>query len=81
MNSAHWTRIGDNAFGLGVERFENSDKKPLWRLQITGHPNDILIDIDLKAPDLHAIKRFCDKALADLASDGGRIKQDVEQAA
>lgn len=36
--SGSWTRIGDNSFGLGIKRFEDGDKNPLWRFQIT-HPH------------------------------------------
>jgi hypothetical protein len=72
ITSGSWRRIGDNSLGFGVRRYEDSDKKPLWRFQITRNCNDPLIDIDLRAKDIIEIQKFCESALEDLRTDGGR---------
>lgn len=72
VTTGNWTRIGDNALGFGVKRFEDGDKNPLWRLQITKHHSEVVIDVDCHASDLREIIRFCERAMNDLASDGGR---------
>jgi hypothetical protein len=78
ITSGSWRRIGDNALGMGVKRFEDSDKNGLWRLHITkNNPQHPVIDIDCRPEDLREIKRFCEQALEILAYDGGRDAQDV----
>lgn len=81
ITSGSWSRIGDNALGLGIRRFEDSDKKPLWRFQVTKNASEPVIDIDCRASDLREVMRFCEKAIAELATDGGRVPTITEESA
>lgn len=81
--SGFWTRIGDHALGFGMKRYvtDDGDKKPLWRFYITRQPHTPLLEIDASGMDLQEIIRQCERGIAALATDGGRNKTDVDDAA
>jgi hypothetical protein len=74
-----WTRIGDQALGLGMKRYvtDDVDKKPLWRFYITRHPDTKLIDVDANVADLREIIRQCEKSIEAIVTDGGRAPLDA----
>lgn len=76
MTNGGWSRIGDNAFGIGLTRYRDSDDRPLWLFFVTKHPNEKIIEMDATVSDLSAIKRWCDSAITTLLNDGGRIDED-----
>lgn len=81
ITNGSWSRIGDQALGFGLQRYTNgsgTSERVLWRLEITGHPNRKLVELDASVSDLRDIARWCEKAVEMLQSDGGR---NVEEAA
>lgn len=80
ITNGNWSRIGDNAFGLGLQRYTSGTgmgEKVLWRLEITGNASTKLAQFDAKIRDLREIAIWCERAIETLQSDGGR---DVEEA-
>jgi len=65
-------RIG-HALCMGMVRFENSDKLPLWRIQVRKNFGDPIIDEDATHANLVALKAWADRAIEALGTDGGRI--------
>lgn len=57
ITNGHWRRIGDNPLGFGLARFEDGEKNSFWRLRVTRHHGERLVDIDCRASDLKEIKR------------------------
>jgi len=81
ISNSHWSRIGDQPFGLGLERFRNSQDQPLWRFQVTGQPGHKLVELDAGIGDLRAIIRWCETAIKTLETDGGRNVADEPEVA
>lgn len=84
ITNGNWSRIGDLQLGFGLKRFSTGSptaltvplgEMVLWRLQISRGPgaHDVMVDVDATQSDLNAIKRWCDKAIETLQTDGGRI--------
>lgn len=75
-NNFH-TRINDHALSFGIVRYSTGSKPEdhyLWKLVISEFcGSKKLAAIEVTMDDLQKIKSFCDKAIEDLKTDGGRI--------
>lgn len=72
------SRVGDHMIALGLERYENSSKSPLWVWSIrSGCSGPILARIcDPSVSDLHKMKRIIEEHIELLSTDGGRIEKE-----
>jgi hypothetical protein len=74
-NNFH-TRINDHALSFGIQRYATGIKETddsLWKLIISdycGVKKHASIEVSIQ--DIICLKNFCEKALEELKTDGGR---------
>lgn len=86
-NAAH-TRIGDHKISFGMVRYSDGKtdtyhkEHAFWRCVISNNTgSEKLAAFDASTDDLDQIKRWCDEAKEILRTDGGRLAEDVAEAA